>query len=67
MRVIAISAVKRAAGSDDEGLDEIACLEKEGVRESCQNKKRETDEPDDDEIPWGDVSLCGPHQGRELS
>jgi hypothetical protein len=30
VRVIAISAVERAARSDDEGLDEVACLEKKG-------------------------------------
>jgi hypothetical protein len=33
------------------------------MRESCQNKKEGTDEPDDDEITWSDESLGGPHQG----
>jgi hypothetical protein len=37
--VVAVSAVERFAGSDDEGLDEIASLGGMSERESYQNKK----------------------------
>ena len=58
MGIVAVSAVERVAGGDDEGLDQVAGLVGKGMRKSCLNRKgRKTYEPDDDEMAWGDVSL----------
>ena len=63
MGIATVSAVERVAGGDDEGLDQVAGL-LGGVRRSCLNGKWgdvTTYEPNDDEMTWSDVSLCGPH------